>query len=1132
MNLIHRNIRTLFVIMSVITLAWGNIKEAKGQAITPDGIYPSSYAALASLLPANMWEVIYDASGKATCDKVLIAATLPEPYASTLGFEAEKPYLVVFEHNRNLKYNSTSGSEEWYVSSKSVKLTENTIISSGALNNSAGQVLYYAPTNYSGGMNAFGFPYITSTGITPATASSLITPKLPYDYLQTIYNATNKATMDGLFTAVSFNETETAFIKAAFGITLPANKSCIFPFCKVIYSDGQEFYVPVNVSETSKTYYTMEDIHNKKFYFTGTVDEAYAGTGKESEGFIHIKGTDTEKAHIYLDNFSILKVQPKDIQISFNDIMSSGLPGMAAPIAISSNGFSKNNPMEVAFHIRGNNKLVGGAKTNFSMKELSGSESSEEQTNNMIFSMLLYLLNMNASPITVRPEPDDEGIASIHNRTCSLTFDDKWISAGTEVRTNGLLDLPTTRDGREAPAINLGNAYGRCSFNGGQYKLATAVSNNMFYVSSMSIAYRMVDIIGIKIYGLGTTMATPASDNTVPYTLKINDGTFTVHSTEDIKDSIDVVGHGWYKDYDDMRLPIKTIIDGGSFNSHVYACDASAEQGTVALNSNGDPLCRAGYEVSEPNSTTGLSALNLPEFPYYGTNSLTPLKEGDKWWVYTYLPGTDCEDRESEHIYNWVAVIPKMGVEQMNVTMGGDIEVKIEDPNSLLPRKNNYFFYTRLNEYTKKNGTVEIAGIPVPISAAIELGGNHEFTNVTNTEDYEIEHGLYTMLSFNSNTWATICPPFDVHNIYVIETLPDEKLAEHGLTTADKGTINYLKKQGKCDAILAQGIVTSLLPDILSKKGSGVGMNLIDICRKTLGIEPYKLTHYNPNLPGHSSREANYYLYEQKHDADELEIFSGAWTKTDNLEDYAEKWEYATPTEGNTYTDQNGNTFTAEILMKRDSVYSIFLPAGKDKYWDGKYLIFEGYGPQWMHGSNYAEGNKIFPTVMDAYEYSDGQLFLTGNGSFANLYITSDEPDWDERIFFPSTDGLKHDYVRANVGDSILPWQAYMAMNGHNTATYATLSALSPSKRDIQAAPAADNLTNLPLISDCSLIAYEQDGIVLCTYAKQMVNVYGVDGTMIWKGEMKEGEQHHLPTPAGVYIIQGEQEAIKIIVRK
>ena len=1127
MNLIHRNIRTLFVIMSVITLAWGNVQKVKGQSITPDGIYPSAYAALASLLPADMWDVVYDASGKATCDKLLIAAILPEPYASALGFEVGIPYLIVFEHNKNLKYNSTPGSEEWYVSSKSVKLTENTIISSGVLNKSAGQVLYYAPTNYTGGMNAFGFPYITASGIIPASASALITPKLPSDYLQTIYDTTNKATMDGLFTAVSFNETETAIIKAGFGITVPANKSCIFPFCKVIYFDGQEFYVPTNVSETSKTNYILDDVHNKNFYFTGTVDEAYAGAGKESEGFIHLKGTDTEKAHIYLDNFSIKKVKNKTIEISLNDILSSGLPGMAAPIAVSSAGFNKNNPMEVAFHIRGNNKLVGGAKTNFSMKALSGDESSEETTNSMIFSMLLYLLNMNASPITVRPEPTDEGIDGIKNKTCSLTFDDKWISAGTEMRTNGLLDLPTTRDGREAPAINLGNAYGRCSFDGGQYKLATAVSNNMFYVSSMSIAYRMVDIIGIKIYGLGTTMATPASDNTVPYTLKINNGTFSVYSAEDIKDSIDVVAHGWYKSYDDMRLPIKTIIDGGSFNSYVYACDASAEQGTVALNSNGNPLCRAGYEVSEPNSTTGLSALNLPEYPYYGTQSLTPVQEGSQWWVYPYLPGTDCEDRESEHIYNWVTVIPQMGASMMNVTMGGDVEVLTEDPNSLLPRKNNYFFYTRLNKYTKLNGTVEIAGIPVPIYKAIELGGEYEFTKVTNTEDFKIEHGLYTMLSFNSNTWATICPPFDVHNIYVIETLPNEKLAEHGLTQADKGTEKFLKAQGKCDAVLAQGIVTSLLPDILSKKGSGVGMNLIDICRNTLGIEPYKLTHYNPNLPGHSSKEANYYLYEQKHDADEWEIFSGAWTKANNLEDYADKWVYATPVEGNTYTDQDGNTFTAPILMKRDSVYSFFLPAGKDKYWDGKYLIFEGYGPQEMHGSQAAEDAKWNAFIMEDWGYSNDQFFLAGNSSFTNLHIETA----DDLVFFPDTDGKKHDYVRANVGDSILPWQAYMAMNQHNTETYATLSALSPSKNAVQAAPQSDELTNVPLVKDRSLIAYEQEGLVLCAYTKQLIAVYGVDGILVWKGEMKEGEQQHLSIPAGVYIIQGEQEAVKIVIR-
>ena len=1127
-NHIQQNIRTLFVIMSVVLISWGNIQKVKGQDnayILPNGPYstdPEIQMILEMLLPSDLTSQIFS-TNKVLYDRIYIP----------ISFEGM--FIVeVFDKATNLT--GLSYTEGYTLANELLLESGQTISTAGGLVNATGKNLYYAAPSDAINMSYWGVPYFSPDAFSSSDAEELLTSTiLPGDYPLTLFNG-NNLQMDNLFLAANFENSDIALAQSVFGdASLTTDQSYMLPFSKLTCSDDKQFYLSTGIYPTKSTNFTLNNIHNKKFYFTGTVDEACAGVGKESEGFIHIKGTDTEKADVYLDNFTIEKVKDKSIELSFNDIMSSGLPGMAAPFAISSEGYNKNNPMEVAFHIRGNNTLKGGARTNFTMKTASGSMTPEEETSNLVFSMLLYLLNMNASPITVRPEPTEEGVDGIKNKTCSLTFDDKWMKVGTEVRTNGKLNLPTPKTGREAPAINLGNAYGRCTFNGGQYKLATAVSNNMFYVSSMSIAYRMVDILGIKIYGLGTTMATPATDQTVPYTLKINDGTFSVYSAEDIKDSIDVVGHGWYKAYDDMRFPIKTIIDGGSFNSYVYACDASAEQGTVALNSNKDPLCRAGYEVGAPDAVTGLSPLNLSEYPYYGTTSLTPLQEGDKWWVYPYLPGTDCEDRESEHIYNWVAVIPQMGASMMNVTMGGDVKVLTEDPNSLLPRKNNYFFYTRLNNYTKLNGTVEIAGLPIPIYKAIELGGEYEFTQVTNTENYKIEHGLYTMLSFESNKWYTICPPYDVHNIYVIETLPDEKLAEHGLTKADKGTSKYLKAQGKCDAVLAQGVVTSLLPDILSKKGSGVGMNLIDICRKTLGIEPYKITHYNPNLPGHSSKEANYYLYEQVQDAEDEQGYSefpGAWTKANNLEDYSEKWKYATPVEGNTYTDQDGNTFTAPILMQRDSVYSILLPAGKDKYWDGKYLIFEGYGPQELHGTTEAENYRLFPTILDTYEYSNDQFFLAGNGSFTNLHITSDELDWDERIYLPSTDGLKHDFVRANVGDSILPWQAYLAMNGYNTETYATLSALSPSKATMQAAPAAEDLTQTPLVQECSLMAYNQNGIMMQAYAQQMIAIYSVDGSLIWKGALNDGDRKHLSVPTGVYIIQGEQETTKIVVRE
>ena len=1124
MNVIKQNIRTLLITIFVITITWCTTISAQGQSITPSGIYPNEYAALTSLLPANMWDVIYDNSGKATFDKLLISIQLPEAYASALGLTANTPYIIVFNHNRNLKHDNTIGREEWYIANQTIDLIQQTIISSGALNYAAGQTIYYASNNYAGGMAAFGFPYITPYGIHPIEGDELISSHLPDDILTTLFNSSKRATMDNVFVATKFNKTETTQIQSEYGISTTENQSYMLPFCRVICSDGNDYYALTNITPTASTNFILDNINNKKFYFTGTVEEAYAGAGKETEGFFFIKGTDAEQVDIYLQDYKVNKVKSKSLgTMDLDEFIQGHSKGMASPFAIGSTGENAGeNIFRVRFHTKGHNTLTGGATSAY---EGSG-----------IAQVLSDIAAINAAPISLRPIPRKiiiEGIETdetdLEYKACELSFDDEWIQSGAKVRTNGLLELPVSGD-RSAPSIDLGTRYGRCVFDGGQYKLTTAGSNSMFYVSSMAICYRIFEMMGMTKYGVGSSVGSPVTDpedDAIGYpTVCIKNGTFSTYSAEEIKSTIDVVAHGWYKDYTDLRLPFKTRIDGGTFNNcHVYRCNASAEQGVAPINTALEALCRNQIPVDAPNPTTGLTTLDLSvSHPTYGTASITPISEEGVYYAYPYLPG-NCEASTS-YMHNWVTVIPQMGAEGL-LTMGGDIEVK-DKIDGLTPQKNAFLFYTRLNEYTKKNASVDFGFASATIDLAISLGGDKEFSSITNTSDYTIEHGLYTMLSFNSNQWHTICPPYDVHNIYVIETLPDEKLSEHGLTAADKGTEKYLKAQGKCDGILAQGIVTSLCPDILSGKGSGVRMHLIDICRQTLGIEPYKLTHYNPAIQGHSAKEANYYLYEQVEDPDKLGMFTNIWNKANYLEDYANKWEYATPVEGTTYAALEGNTFTAPILMKKGTVYSILLPAGDDKYWDGKYLIFEGYGPQTLEIYNFLGTQILDPTYMDILAYDNNEFFLGGNHYFNNIEITAES----ERVYKSVNTDLKYDFERTEIGDVVLPWESYLAMNSYNTENYATLSALSPSKHAVQGAPQSDELTNIPLVKDRSLIAYEQEGMMLCAYTKQQIAVYGVDGILVWKGEMKEGEQQHLSIPAGVYIIQGEQEAVKIVIRK
>lgn len=955
-------------------------------------------------------------------------------------------------------------------------------------------------------------PYISSTGVQTGYPSfnALLEAKFPAGWLTEIFDGST-ALMDELYVAFSFSAQEAALVGAAFNMDIEVDKAYLVKFLKMFdaLGDGEDIYVLYDLYDPEFQNLVLSEVNGKRLWFTGTIDNAYAG-GNNDEGFVFVKGKDAERVDIYLHDWRITSVQPKNLgDFQLNDIMRGTVFGMASPFAVGSYGEDDASPFTAAFHLKGDNLLTGGASSTYDASGVMG--------------VLAEIIAQAAPCIAIRPIETVEG-EGVENKTCRLLFDDCYPAVGGGLaRTNGKLDLPV-RENRAAPSVDLGNAHGRCEFDGGQYVFTTAVSNSMFYVSSMAVCYRMLSMMGIRDYGVGSSVATPENNSGSYYSVWIKNGTFSTHTAEDMRHVLDVVAHGWYNDYTDLRLPVKTRIDGGTFNDcNVYACDASAEQGVSPVNSDGQSLCRTEMPVGAPaEDGLGTVELTLPNHPYYGTASLTPVRQQDVYFVYPYLPG-NCTDKRKSYIHNWVTIIPQMGYEGL-LTMGGDLEVfDTESDNS--PRTNAYLFYAQLNEWTKQYASVDFGFVKPTVANAISLGGDKEFCEVTNQNGYEIKYGLYTMLSFHSNQWYTICPPYDVHNIYVLETLPDEQLADKGLTRADKGTKKYLAAQGEADGVLAQGIVTSLCPDILSGKGSGVFMNLIDICKKTLGLNPYPLTHYNPALEGHGAADANYYLYEQILDMDGVED-DAVWTIESSLDDYSRKWKYAENiSTSNEYTMQDGTTITSDIVMQKGKIYSLFLPAGADNYWEGKYLIFEGYGPQIMQGKNLFGKEFAVSDLVDIF-YDDA-LLLQGNSTFANYSVE----DGEGKVFLPSTESDKHDFIRQETGCVVKPWDVYMVMSTANTEQYATLSALSEDRNSMSVQAIAEELLadRRPHISDKSLIAYAADGIVMKAFEQQRIEVYAVDGTLVWKGILNEGDVRSLSVAAGMYIIRGERETVKIV---
>ncbi len=903
---------------------------------------------------------------------------------------------------------------------------------------------------------------------------------------------------------------------------------------------------------------SLSNMNGKKLYITGTCQNAYTGD-QNNEGFIYITGNKGETVDIYLHDVNI-KTQSKTLpNQSFNNWLKGYMVGNASPIAIGSTSDDTGLPFTAKFHIRGNNTLTGGATAEVAKYE-------DPDDAEMILNMLADVLYMSSASIAARPiarqddgsDPNNVvmvGIDSYINIATKMTFDDIWPTAAdgsTTTRTNGILDLPVEGD-LGAPSIDLGNSKGQVEFNGGQYIFHTPRTNSMFYVSTLAICYRQMELSGITTIGVGSSMsAGSASEEVGTSSFKdviFNDGTFSTHPAEVIavnkKDNtpIDVLVRGWYNDYTDLRLPYNTRIYGGTFNNcEVYRCDGSGEMGVPPVYIDPvtfaqTPQCRQQIQVFDKEAN-GIAKILDGQISsadnWYNHSYMNPITEEGKDYVYMYL--TDgCDPTPLVYKRNWVTLIPKMGVSGF-LTMGGDQTVMEKTVDGTKTLTNKYLFYTRLNNYTKKHASISMAGISATVQQAINLGRGEdgdeaEFAEITNKNPYEITTGLYTMLSFNSNEWNMISLPYDVHKVYVIETTTTQFGKD---PSAPNETLDqFLIRQGKADGNLAQNIVTSLCPDIFSGKGSGVNMNLIDIATKQINCPPIQLFPYG----GIGTEGASHFmLYEQVTEVDsegyggdeKLATGAGFWHLENTAAGYSDKWKLTTP-QASPYKDYEGNPVT--VLMKKGRIYNIFFPAGKDRYWDGKYIIFEGFGPQTVQGSGLKQNFLTFDDMVipsedpNYYDYDMNMYALQANITFSND-TTSEGVFVPKSVRIPNGYGFEQTLEKAPAGTMIRPGQVYATTSATDYNTIQKISSKGVIRRN-------DVVTDnaVPTVGDILLRAYAQHSeIVLYSSAEQYVQIVSIDGRVIFSGDLHDGQEVRVPAYTGVFVVRSCDQAIKLLV--
>ncbi len=232
--------------------------------------------------------------------------------------------------------------------------------------------------------------------------------------------------------------------------------------------------------------------------------------------------------------------------------------------------------------------------------------------------------------------------------------------------------------------------------------------------------------------------------------------------------------------------------------------------------------------------------------------------------------------------------------------------------------------------------------------------------------------------------------------------------------------------------------------------------------------------------------------------------------------------------------------------MQKGKVYSLFLPDSESsRYWDGKYLIFEGYGPQIIDGVETHDEQYFLPDYVDAWDdiynwdvpenmgTGSEKCIMQGNSTFANFVIPDEQP-----VFMYDVVGNNPIYRKVDnstlsdaTKKALLPCDVMMVLNNANTARFETITrngntATTQSSEAPQVI--ADN--DLPKVGDISLVAMAQNGITIRSYAAQQVNIYTLDGRLLYRDTLSDGSVVRVPAASGVYLVQGQEQTYKLIV--
>lgn len=880
---------------------------------------------------------------------------------------------------------------------------------------------------------------------------------------------------------------------------------------------------------------------NKKIYFTGYCPFAYMGVTPQSQGWMYF--TNDGKIDIYLDNCEIMgrfKTQDgrdngyETFTLTLEaDLSKTGednptncfLDGISSPFVFTSTSASSSEPYKPSIHIAGSNHLKGQ----------KGSQITKVYGKGKLVVEITRDLGINdrptySAPIAIKP--------TNLNQYTHLTMDDWWPTneqANAFVPTNGYLQLDSEKEGNKEKvvAIDLGSANGSLTINGGQYRLRNSAADGL-YTCNLAVGYRRyVDAVSewyLALYGFGGDIA----DSKVI----INSGTFTMYENMFEKSAGVYYGEAYYQDktnFLDLRLPAgkgTSLINGGTFNgiSNVLMCEEVTTTGKSPINALGLWLAMLDVEAEGtglettftlPFTTVDIEGEIIPVYEsnqpkktivtsddlnavisgtYYGGQSVNSYVKDDKRIVRLLLPGqgcTDCDELTESLVKQWVVALPELHVAadageggSINFDMGGPVEVVVQD--EAISYTTNQLLYTDLQGLETCTLTVDL-GAEVWIKN-LESSWGH----ITNAEEYKIDKNLNILKAVQADTWYAFTAPFSIHDVAVVETRNDAQINQPEISRNDA-----MNMQGQDNFYMIYMIRNFLIPS----SGTPSPLPLTDLIGTSIGGDELPITHYD----GTNIMDANYYLYEL-----ENEVFPTTVTG----EKLAIKW---TPVKRNN---------AEEPLMYQGKTYAIqfpWCPMCNDlyvddhtkkrtyyDYWSNKLILFHGNGPQTIAGTNLH--NRI---VSDAMPTIDATATLAGNSTLADMTLTA------QTAYVHNT---AKDIFELNDAQYVVkPTEGFLLYNPGAKSMPARISRTGQIEYDENNETSLDGV---PTVGDrTSLMLFgAYDGIEVLALHEQLVTVYNLQGNIIFQQYMTAGEQVYVGTGAGVFVVRGESETIKVMV--